>query len=106
MAEFKQLEYFLLGYVPVALRKQGIEIAICLREFDDEAGKFAGVRFINKWDRVREVDPYADLEGLKELEKDIRNRWPTIEGRQLMVRIFEDSFSNAVQLLKRGVCLS
>jgi hypothetical protein len=106
MAEFKQLEYLLLGYVPNVLRKRGIEIAVCLHECEDETGKFAGLRFLEKWKSVQDIDPQADVELLEMLEKEIRSQWLSVDGRQSLIRSWEDSFSNTIQLSERKVCLS
>ncbi len=106
MAEFKQLEYLLLGYVPNVLRKRGIEIAVCLHECEDAAGRFAGVRFLEKWKSVQDIDPQADVEVLEALEKEIRSQWSSVDGRQSLIRTWEESFSNMIQLSERKVCLS
>ncbi|HZR58010.1 MAG TPA: DUF3037 domain-containing protein [Terriglobales bacterium] len=105
MAEFK-LEYLLLGYVPNVLRKRGIEIAVCLHECEDKADKFAGVRFLEKWKAAQDIDPQADTEVLQALEREIRSQWPSIDGRQSLIRLWEDSFSNTIQLSERKVCIS
>jgi hypothetical protein len=106
MAEFKQLEYLLLGYVPNVLRKRGIEIAVCLHECEDAADRFAGVRFLEKWKAVQDIDPQVDVDVLEALEKEIRSQWPSADGRQSLIRSWEDSFSNTIQLSERKVCLS
>jgi hypothetical protein len=88
------------------LRNRSIEIAVCLHECEDTTDRFAGVRFLEKWKAVQDIDPQADVELLKALEKEIRSQWPSVDGRQLLIRTWEDSFSNMIQLSERKVCLS
>ncbi|MCU1297173.1 MAG: hypothetical protein JWO91_1451 [Acidobacteriaceae bacterium] len=49
---------------------------------------------------------HADVELLEALEKEIRGQWPSVDGRQSLIRTWEDSFSNMIQVSERKVCLS
>ena len=57
------------------------------------------VRFTKDWTRVRCVDPDLDVAMLEGLESELRGRL-TEQGAQAqaMMRVLEDSFSNAIQI--------
>lgn len=105
MAASAQCELFLLRYVPDALKEEFINIGVVLVQTAGAGPLFADVRFTSDWERVRCLDPYADVEMLQNLESDMRQRlhvsatqWNDLR-RQL-----EQSFSGAVQLTAPKAC--
>jgi hypothetical protein len=96
MRERRACEFFLLRYVPDAVKDEFVNVGVVLLE---QGGPYAEVRFTRDWRRVRCLDPEADVAMLESLEEEIRERM--LEGgggqRWLMERM-QDTFSNAVRL--------
>jgi hypothetical protein len=100
--ERRQCEFFLLRYVPDAVKDEFVNLGVVLYEAG-QAGTgqtgFADVRFTRDWRRVRCIDPDVDVEMLEALEREIRER--LAEGgnsREWLLSRMEDSFSNAIRL--------
>ena len=74
MADRRQLEFFLLRYVPDAVKDEFVNIGVVMVEPGANGGGFAEVRFTRDWRRVRCLDPQADVEMLAALERDIRGQ--------------------------------
>jgi hypothetical protein len=66
--ERKQCEFFLIRYVPDAVRKEFVNIGVLLREAGGGRGQGPMLRFTRDWARVRCADPDADIEMLEALE--------------------------------------
>lgn len=100
-----QCEFFLVRYVPDAVKNEFVNIGIVLRE----AGRpeTAQVRFTRDWGRVRCVDPEADTGMLEALEYEVRERLSNgaIETA-LMMKALEESFSNLLQITEPKACLA
>jgi len=106
MAAKRQLEFFLLRYVPDAVRNEFVNIGVVMVESGAHGDGFADVRFTRDWRRVRWLDPQADVDMLEALERDIRKRLSSNEDRTILLRQMEDSFSNAIQLSATQRCLA
>ena len=106
MAERKQLEFFLLRYVPDAVKDEFVNIGVVMVEPGANGGGFAEVRFTRDWRRVRCLDPQADVEMLESLEREIRGQLATTHDRDVLLRRLEDSFSNVIQLSAAKGCLA
>jgi len=102
MTERRQCEFFLLHYVPDAVRDEFVNLGVVLLESAAaaEAGMpFAGVRFTRDWRRVRCLDPDADVEMFEALEREIRERLTeNAAGRQWLLEKMRDSFSGSIRL--------
>jgi hypothetical protein len=96
MKERRQCEFFLLRYVPDAVKDEFVNVGVVLTE---SGGGYADVRFTRDWKRVRCLDPEADVEMLEGLEREIKERMLEGGGSQewLLARM-RDTFSNAIQL--------
>src|ERR1700683_1841665 len=105
MAERKQLEFFLLRYVPDAVKDEFVNVGVVMVEAGANGGGFADVRFTRGWRRVRCLDPQADVEMLAALEREIRGQLATTRDREVLLRRLEDSFSNVIQLSPAKGCL-
>jgi len=103
MADKRQLEFFLLRYVPNVAREEFVNIGLVMLE---TGGGFAEVRFTRGWRRVRCLDPEADLEMLAALERDIRRQLGSTQDRAVFLKRLEDSFSNVIQLSPAKGCLA
>ena len=104
MTEPRQCEFFLLRYVPDAVKDEFVNIGVVLLE--PGAGG-AEVRFTRDWSRVRCIDPAADVEMLEALEEDLRRELRAGgEARQAILKRLDESFSNVVQLSGTKACLA
>jgi|SRR5579863_263957 len=106
MAERKQLEFFLLRYVPDAVKDEFVNIGVVMMEPGANGSGFAEVRFTRDWRRVRCLDPQADVEMLEAIERDIRGQLGETRDRELLLHRLEDSFSNVIQLSPTKGCLA
>jgi hypothetical protein len=98
---WRKLEFFLVSYVPHTLRDESINIAVVMI-----GDGFADVRFVRDWQRVLVLDADADIELLKELACEIRDKLRAGGQREDMLLMMENSFSNAIRLSPRKGCLT
>jgi hypothetical protein len=98
MARRLQLEFFLLRYVPDAVKDEFVNIGVVMVDPGANERGFADVRFTRDWRRVRCLDPQADVEMLEALEREIRGQLATTHDREALLRRLEDSFANVIQL--------
>ena len=93
-------EFSLIRYVPDPVKGEFANIGVVLREAGREGS--AAVRFTRDWNRVRCLDPEADLEMLEALEAEIAERLRVgVEERvnaKPVLEALEDSLSNSVQM--------
>jgi hypothetical protein len=106
MADRRQLEFFLLRYVPDAVKDEFVNVGVVMIETGTNGGGFADVRFTRDWRRVRCLDPQADVEMLAALEREIRGQLVSTHDRDVLLRRLEDSFSNVIQLSPAKGCLA
>ncbi len=106
MAERRQLEFFLLRYVPDAVKDEFVNFGLVMVEAGANGAGFAEVRFTRDWRRVRCLDPQADVEMLEAMEREIRGQLGQTHDRELLVRRLEDSFSNLIQISPAKGCLA
>lgn len=97
MPERIQCEFFLLRYVPDAVKNEFVNIGVMLRE----AGRVetTQVRFTRDWSRVRCMDPDADTALLEAIESELaaRVRDGGYASKPAM-QLLEESLSTSVQL--------
>ena len=86
MAERKKLEFFLLRYVPDAVKDEFVNIGVVMVEPGGNGAGFADVRFTRDWRRVRCLDPQADVEMLAALEREIRGQLKATQDREVLLR--------------------
>ncbi len=103
MAELKQLEFFLLRYVPDAVKEEFVNIGVLAREI---GGEFSAVRITEDWSRVRCIDPEADLEVLAGLGAQLRTELLETQGWDALLKKVRDLFSNQVQASPVKACLA
>jgi len=104
MADLKKLEFFLLRYVPIAVREEFVNVGLILMEAD-HAG-FAEVRFAPDWRAAERIDPQVDTEKLEAIARHARKQFQNPETRAAFVKKMEDSFSNLIQLSPMSACLA
>lgn len=106
MAEKRKLEFFVLRYVPDAVKGEFVNIGLVMFEPGANGPGFVGVRFTRDWGRVRCLDPQVDVGLLLALQKDIRAQLVDVRDREALIRRIEDSFSNRVQLSGVKGCMA
>jgi len=105
MAELRKCEFFLLRYVPDAVRQQFVEFGVVLTEPTNGPGSgFAAVRFSPDWRQIARLDPNADLEYLDALKQEIQEQINSAEDARNLLGRFGNSFSHVVQLTPLQVC--
>lgn len=103
MPGYQQCEFFLLRYVPDAVKDEFVNIAVVLVS----SGGFAEVRFSSDFGRVRCLDPTADLEMLAGLEADLRRHLQSGGAdRDALLRHMQDAFSGTLQISPGKACLA
>jgi hypothetical protein len=98
-------EFFLIRYVPDAVKGEFVNIGVLLRAAG--RGDAAVVRFTRDWSRVHCMDSDADIALLEALEGeiDMRLRQGAIDNKPV-VAMMEDSFSNSIQMTEARACLA
>ena len=98
-------EFFLIRYVPDAVKGEFTNIGVLLREAG--RGETAVVRFTKDWSRVSCMDSNADLALLEALEGeiDLRLRLGSVDGKPV-VTVILDTFSNSIQMTEGRACLA
>ena len=105
MSDRLPCEFFLIRYVPDAVKGEYTNIGVLLREAGREES--AQVRFTRDWTRVRCLDADADIGLLEALEGEIdtRLRLGSADNKPL-VDVIEDTFSNSLQMTEAHACLA
>ena len=98
MADRRQIEFFLLRYVPHAVRQEFVNIGVLMVEDGANGAVFADVRFAKDWRRVRGLDPQVDVDVIEALLREIRAEVGKIRERAMLLNRIEDSFSGVIQL--------
>jgi hypothetical protein len=99
----QQCNFFLVRYVPDAVKNEFVNIGVVLMP---PAGD-PELRFTHDWARVRCLDPQADVQMLEALESDLRSQMHDAHGdRDALLRRMQDSFSNALQPSEFKACLA
>ena len=106
----RQCEFFLLRYVPDAVKDEFVNLGVVLLETGEGASVFTDVRFTRDWRRVRCLDPEVDIELLEGFEGELRrmlqsraaeviNYRGPMSRREWLLRLLEDGLSNTLQIL-------
>lgn len=103
MNQRENCNFFLLRYVPDAVKNEFVNIGLVLLP---ERGA-PEVRFARDFERVKCLDPQADVELLEAMESDLRSKLLQGDGdRDFILRRIQDSFSNALQTSEYKPCLA
>src|SRR5579862_4962057 len=106
MVEMKHCEFFLLRYVPDAVKDEFVNIGLVLLQRNAKGTEFADVKFTRDWRRVRCLDPQADIDMLEAMEQEIRGQLREMRSRDILLRKLQDSFSNLLQISPAKACLT
>lgn len=102
MATRQQCNFFLLRYVPDAVKNEFVNVGLVLLA-ENSAPE---VRFTSDWSRVQCLDSQADIPLLESLGDELRDRLAESGNRDAMLKRIQDSFSNAVQPSEAKACLA
>lgn len=106
MSDKRQLEFFLLRYVPDVVKGEFVNIGVVMLEPEMNGSGFADVRFTKDWRRVLCLDPEADVEVLRALEQEVRRQVQEAGDRKALLKNFQDSFANLIQVSPTAACLA
>ena len=98
MADKRQLEFFLLRYVPDAVKGEFVNFGVMALDHGPNGAELIDVRFMRDWGRVLCLDPQADVDVLLALEKEIRREIGRAKDQVTLLKKMEDSFSNVIQI--------
>ena len=108
MSERVPCEFFLIRYVPDAVKGEFANIGVLLRGAG-ASPQPARVRFTRDWSRVRCLDADADIGLLEALEAEIDARLRSesqLESAKPVIATIEDAFSNSIQMTEARACLA
>lgn len=103
MSNFRKLEFYLLRYMPSALQDAGIAIGVL--GIEPEHGQFVDAKFLSNWAKVSALDPYADIEFLESLTREIQVLWCDPKNRSTLFQVMQD-WSNTIQLSSKNSCIT
>jgi hypothetical protein len=106
MADLKQLEFYVLRYVPYVVRGDFISIGVLLVEPRPNGFGFADTAMTSDWRRVQCLDRQVDIEVLQSLEPYIRMQLQHSQDVGMLLHKLADSFANMIQMSPREVCLA
>jgi hypothetical protein len=106
MADLKQLEFYVLRYVPYVVRGDFISIGVLLVEPRPNGFGFANVAMTSDWRRVQCIDRQVDMEVLQSLDPYIRMQMRNSQDVGMLLHTLEDSLANIIQMSAKGVCLA
>src|SRR5579864_3428835 len=98
MAERRQLEFFLLRYVPDVVKGEFINFGLLAIENGADGAEVIDVRFTKDRSRILCLDPQVDLEVLTKLQEEIQQEIGRTRDLAVLLRRMEDSFSNVIQV--------
>jgi hypothetical protein len=106
VADRRQFEFFLLRYVPNAVKEEFVNIGLVMTESGGDGGGFAEVHFTADWRRARCLDPNIDVEMLEALGREMERRLKDVQQRALLLHEMMDSYSNTLQLSPIRQCIA
>lgn len=103
MSTRENCSFFLLRYVPDAVKNEFVNIGLVLLP---QSGN-PELRFARDLSRVKCLDPQVDLDVLESFASDLRGKLYEANGdREFILRRIQDSFSNALQPSELKACLA
>jgi hypothetical protein len=95
MAEKRQLELYLLRFLPHVLRDDFVTVGVLLLESD---GGFADVRLTRDWKTLQCVAPDVELEWFAAVEREIRGRLASMQGRDDLMQLVNERFGTMIDV--------
>jgi DUF3037 family protein len=95
MAEKRQLELYLLRFLPHALRDDFVTVGLLLLESD---GGFAEARFTRDWRMLQCVGPDVELEWFEIVEREIREKLGSLRRREDLMQLMNEKFGTMIDV--------
>ena len=95
MAAKRQLELYLLRFLPHALRDDFVTVGVVLLESD---GGFADVRFTHDWKMLQCLAPDVDLDWYGMVENEIRSRLGSLFRREELMELLNGKFGTMLEV--------
>ncbi len=95
MADKRQLELYMLRFLPHALRDDFVTVGLLLVESD---GGFAEVRFTRDWRMLQCVAPDVELEWFEMVESEIRKRLGSLRRREDLMQLMNERFGTMIDV--------
>ena len=95
MAAMRQLELYLLRFLPHALRDDFVTVGLLLLESD---GGFAEVRFTRDWRMLQCVAPDVELEWFEMVEREIRGKLGSLRRREELMQLMSERFGTMLDV--------
>jgi len=95
MAAKRQLELYLLRFLPHALRDDFVTVGLLLLESD---GGFAEVRFTRDWRMLQCVAPDVELEWFEMVESEIRGKLGSLRRREDLMQLMNGRFGTMIDV--------
>src|SRR5271166_4399537 len=103
MADKRQLEMYLLRFLPHALRDDFVTVGFLLLEND---GGFAEVRFTRDWRMLQCVAPDVELEWFEMVEREIRGKLGGLRQREEVMQLIHERFGMMIDVAPTKAVLS
>jgi len=104
MPELKKFEYFFLRYAPYPMMDDYVTFGVVMLEHAPNG--FAGVHFMENYERLRILHPDADLDYFNFLKHDIKEHLQAGATAEELLARMHDCFGNAVKLSPYRECLA
>jgi hypothetical protein len=98
VSERRQLEFFLLRYVPDAVKGEFVNFGLVAVKDGPKGVELIDVRFTKDRSRILCLDPQADLDVLTKVQEEIQREVGLTKDRAALWRRIEESFSNVIQV--------
>jgi Protein of unknown function (DUF3037) len=98
MAERRKLEFFVLRYVPNAVKGEFVNFGLVTVGDGVNGAQLIDVRFTKDRSRILCFDPEVDLDVLTTLQKEIQHEIGQAREQAVLLRRIEDSFSGVIQM--------
>jgi len=95
MAEKRQLELYLLRFLPHPLRDDFVTVGLLLLESD---GGFAEVRFTRDWRMLQCLAPDVELEWFELVESEIRRSLGSLQRREELMQLVNERFGTMIDV--------
>jgi hypothetical protein len=95
MAEKRQLEMFLVRFLPHALRDDFVTVGLLLLEKD---GGFADLRFTRDWRMLQCVAPDVETEWFELVEREIRGKLGSLQRREDLLQLVGERFGSSLDV--------
>ncbi len=95
MTEKRQLELYLLRFLPHVLRDDFVTVGLLLLESD---GGFAEVRFTRDWKMLQCVAPDVELEWFEMVESEIRRKLGSLRRREDLMQLMSERFGTMIEV--------